>query len=203
MAGDRDACLAAGMNDHVAKPIEPRDLWAALRAWLRPRPGLGRRGSEVPPADAADGAPRPQSAAPALDLAARLAGVAGLDAEAGLRRVLGKEAVYLSLLRQFVNGHRDDAAAVRAALAAGDAATAERLAHTVKGVAGNLGADGVAAAAASLEAGLRAGESDAAQAGKLAELASAIAALVSALEAHLPDMRQSPQTVPSAQPQQS
>lgn len=41
MASDRDACLLAGMNDHVAKPINPAKLFDTLRQWIRPRPGLG------------------------------------------------------------------------------------------------------------------------------------------------------------------
>lgn len=48
MQSDRERCLEAGMNDHVAKPVEPAQLWAALRRWIQPRPGLGdkRRGGQ-------------------------------------------------------------------------------------------------------------------------------------------------------------
>ena len=177
MTGDRDACLAAGMNDHVAKPIEPRDLWAALRKWLRPRAGLGRAA-----------APAATAHAPArsIGLAERLVDIPDLDAGAGLRRVLGKETVYLSILRKFVAGQKDAAEAVRSALAAGDPATAERLAHTAKGVAGNIGATKVAALAGDLETALRQGQDLATVAVRLDALAKAMAAMTNALEARLP-----------------
>ncbi|QAU33332.1 hybrid sensor histidine kinase/response regulator [Janthinobacterium sp. 17J80-10] len=177
MAGDRDACLAAGMNDHVAKPIEPRDLWAALRKWLRPRAGLGH---PAMPAAAA------QASTESIGLAERLAGIPELDAGAGLRRVLGKETVYLSILRKFVAGQKDAAEAVRNALAAGDAAGAERLAHTAKGVAGNIGAIRVAELAAELETALRQGQDSAAVALRLDAMGKAMTAMTNALQARLP-----------------
>lgn len=192
MAGDRDACHAAGMNDHVAKPIEPRDLWAALRKWLRPRPGLGDPAAGVPAAGdpaagvPATGAPAEPVPQPSIGLAECLAGIPDLDAGAGLRRVLGKEAVFLSILRKFIDGQKDAADAVRSALADGDAATAERLAHTTKGVAGNIGATRIATIAAGLEAALRERQSAGAVEPRLQDLAAAMNMLVTALEARLP-----------------
>ncbi|MRR08691.1 Hpt domain-containing protein [bacterium] len=73
----------------------------------------------------------------------------------GLSRVLGKRTTYLSMLRKFLAGQQDAVAAIRAALDADDWPTAERLAHTCKGVAGNIGATPVQGCAADLEKALR------------------------------------------------
>ena len=140
MLADRDRCLAAGMNDHVAKPIEPEDLWRALLTWIRPRQSLG---------GAALRAPAPLPAVDPWDL------VDGLDSSNGLRRVLDKKPLYLSMLRRFMAGQRCAAEAVTAALDNDDRAGAERMAHTLKGVAGNIGANQLQAEAHRLEDAIR------------------------------------------------
>jgi two-component system sensor histidine kinase/response regulator len=66
-------------------------------------------------------------------------------------RVAGNRKLYLKLLRQFVASEHDAPSRIRERLASQDRATAERMAHTVKGVAGNLGAGTVQSAAADLE----------------------------------------------------
>jgi HPt (histidine-containing phosphotransfer) domain-containing protein len=81
--------------------------------------------------------------------------IPGLDMAAGLHRVAGKPAIYLRLLRMFVGDQEQAARIVRGALAAGDRELALRTAHTVRGVAANLGAHAVAEAAAALEACLK------------------------------------------------
>jgi HPt (histidine-containing phosphotransfer) domain-containing protein len=112
-------------------------------------------------------------------------GIEGLDIDTGLRRVLGKRALYLSMLHKFVAGQRDTIAQLRAALAAGDAATAERIAHTTKGVAGNIGAAGVQAAAEIVERALREKRSEAEVVTGIGALAPPLSALVAALDAAL------------------
>ncbi|MGC3985219.1 MAG: response regulator [Pseudorhodoferax sp.] len=175
MAADRQRCLEAGMQDFVAKPIEPDALWRALAQWIRPREGLGGLPVAVQAVVAQDDAPvlaRP---------------VPGLDVAKGLRRVLGKRALYLTLLGKFVEGQRDAVAAVQQAVAAGDRATAERLAHTLKGVAGNIGALQLQGLAAELEEGLR-GETPAARLQQLLDaVAAPLQALVQAIEEQLPN----------------
>jgi signal transduction histidine kinase/DNA-binding response OmpR family regulator/HPt (histidine-containing phosphotransfer) domain-containing protein len=118
---EREKCTAAGMVDHVSKPIEPALLYDVL---ARFRPG------GLPP-------------------------VEGLDTAAGLRRVAGNQPLYERLLWQFLDGHADAARQVGESLERGDRATAERLAHTVKGVAANLAAAPVQAAAGALEKAIR------------------------------------------------
>jgi two-component system sensor histidine kinase/response regulator len=144
MSGDRERCLAAGMNDHIAKPIEPEQLFSALLRWIPPRAGAER------PAEAA---PAPAREAPSGELEGLR--IPGLDVSLGLRRVLGKERIYLSLLRRFATGQKETPSLLAEALAAGDREAAERIAHTLKGVAGNIGAIPLQESATRLEAALR------------------------------------------------
>ncbi|HEU6437212.1 MAG TPA: response regulator [Nitratidesulfovibrio sp.] len=145
MQGDREACLAAGMNDHVAKPIDPDDLFAALIRWL-PKRG----DSPATPHPAPASSTPPPDPASAQEDARHI-----LDPEAGLRRVLGKQGTYHTLLHRFVSQHADAATRIAGFIASGDGTSATREAHTLKGVAGTLGARNVQARAAELEAALR------------------------------------------------
>jgi len=146
MQSDREACRAAGMNDHVAKPIEPRDLFATLLRWVKPREQPAG-GDGLPQSDLAVNAPPPEPELPK--------GIAGLDVELGLRRVLGKKSMYVGMLRKFVAGQRGAVDSVLQALDAGDWDTAVRTAHTTKGVCGNIGASGTQSLAGDLEQALK------------------------------------------------
>jgi two-component system sensor histidine kinase/response regulator len=141
---ERSRCLAAGMNDHISKPIHPSLLFATVARYYRPDDG---RPAPVPEWGAA-------AAAPEL-----LPVVEGLDTGDGLLRVAGNTKLYLSLLRRFVADEHDAPARIRERLAAEDRETAERIAHTIKGVAGSLGAATVQMAAADLERALKGGAS--------------------------------------------
>nr|WP_315240300.1 response regulator [uncultured Albidiferax sp.] len=173
MQSDRDRCLAAGMNSFVAKPIEPDDLWRALAQWIRPRDGLGKGLGEM----------QPPPTAPATEAAEIPSDIQGLDTTLGLKRVMGKQSLYLGMLRKFTTGQAQTTQRIGEALQAADSATAERLAHTLKGVAGNIGASDLQQAAGLLEAAIHAGQpSDA----LLEPVHSQLAALVAALQAALP-----------------
>ena len=169
MEDDRRRCLEAGMNDHLGKPIEPTELWAMLLKWI--------------PARAPAEGVAPVAAAPAEVKIPE--GIFGLDVENGLRRVLGKRALYLSMLHKFVAGQRDTIAQLRSTLASGEAGTAERIAHTTKGVAGNIGAAGVQVAAELVERALRDQRSDAEVSARIDALQPPLEALVAALSAAL------------------
>ena len=140
MAGDREKALAAGMNDQIGKPIEVGQMFTTMAAWIQPRV---RKFAALPPA---------AGAGEAVELPARLPGI---DLAAGLAAANGNRALYLKLLRLFAKGQRDFGTAFRQALSAGDMATATRLAHTLKGVAGSIGALGLAQAAKELELACR------------------------------------------------
>ena len=162
MEADRQRCLDAGMNDHVAKPIEPDQLFATLLRW-------------VPVHETAAALPAgPAPAAPPAELPPRLAGI---DTAAGLRFCGGNQRRYRTLLEGFAARQGAAAAEIAAALAAGDAATAERLAHTVKGTAGSIGAAALAEAAGTVESAIRRGDTGVSLESLTLELARVTAAI--------------------------
>jgi len=150
MKEDRERCMAAGMNAVVTKPIHPDDLWKALLTWVKPRDGMGVASSVQP-------------AVPVVvtgDADAVLQGlraVDGLDVELGLARTTHNPDFYASMLRKFVLAQQDAMPRLEQALEQADSGTAERIAHTLKGLAGNLGATLLAEHAGRLEMGLRTG----------------------------------------------
>ncbi|KQP22101.1 ATP-binding protein [Pseudorhodoferax sp. Leaf267] len=146
MASDRQRCLDAGMNSHIAKPIDPAELYSQMLQWLAPARGT-----------APVAAPTPASPLAPDD---QLARVPGLDAPAGLRRVLHKRATYEGLLQRFVDGQAQAVPAARAALASGQRAEARRLVHTLKGTAATIGAAGLARHAQAAEAALEHDQAD-------------------------------------------
>ena len=154
MASDRELCLKAGMNDHIAKPIDPGALGMTLLKWIPPR---------HKPTPAAI-----QAASPA-DPEVLPNHIPGLDLGLGLRHVANKRSLYRSLLGKFVTGQRDVPEHIIAALKDGQSETAQRLAHTLKGTAGTLGAIELQGLAAKLESALREGQPQAVT-GPLTEL---------------------------------
>ena len=175
MGSDRDSCLAAGMNGHVAKPIDPDELFAQLLRWVPAR------------AEALDGAAGAAVPAPAAGvLHEPLTHIDGLDTAAGLRRVLGKPAAYESLLRKFTAGQAQAVPNTQAFLAAGQRDDALRSMHTLKGTAGTIGATALAQQAEAVEKAIADGADAAALAALLAPLDAACQALVAALQGVLP-----------------
>ncbi|MDB5896236.1 MAG: hypothetical protein JWQ88_3767, partial [Rhodoferax sp.] len=137
MQSDRDQCLGAGMNDFITKPFDPEQLFRTLETWITrtveptdpeappvETPGMPER-TEAPEPPAPPGVPE---------------SVPGIDLVLGLKRATGKRSLYGRLLHKFAEGQTDTVERVRQALAAGDDGLAERLAHTLRGVAGNIGA---------------------------------------------------------------
>jgi CheY-like chemotaxis protein len=148
MAGDRERSLAGGMNDHVTKPIDPEELFTVLLRWLPDRvaddPAVGENVADAP-----------TPPLPPADLG--LDRIPGLDTAAGMRRVLGRREAYVGLLRRFAAGQAGAMRDIRTALADGRRDEAERGAHTLKGVAGTIGAGQLQREAGEVEVALRRG----------------------------------------------
>ena len=197
MQGDRDRCMAAGMNDFVAKPIDPEMLHAALLRWVTPRASLGaaREPDALPQISTSAPAPAPMptpspSRQPAEGETA-LPELPGLDREGGLRRAGGRSGMYLGILRRFADGHAQDAHGIRQALQEGDTTTATRLAHTLKGLAGTIGATALQQHAAALETALRSGAQPETVAPLMEPLQAALDTLITMLRQQLPESPQS------------
>jgi hypothetical protein len=192
---DRQACLAAGMNDHVAKPVDPERLFAALVQWLPPAPAMPAAPPAITPPLASGGATRLDEDA----LRRALGAIDGLDLDAGLRVSHGKLPAYLRLLQMFVDKNEVAAASIGRALDAGRFDEARHLAHSLKGVAGNLGALRIQQLAASIEAPLKRADADAPTlaARGLEQLASELPRLIERLRRVLPGAGATASTAPA------
>lgn len=132
---EKDRCREVGMNDHLAKPIEPERLFASLLKWVAP------------------GFPdnTPEAGQPVVPVQAELPSFPGINAGPVIQRMRGNVLAYRRLLGIFCQQFRDSAGVLREALDAGDFETARRLAHTVKGSAGTIGAEVLSSLSAQLE----------------------------------------------------
>jgi HPt (histidine-containing phosphotransfer) domain-containing protein len=165
LVSDREMCRNAGMNDHIAKPIDPNQLFDILLRWI------GRTGGSVKTALKGD------------PISPGVLSIAGIDTERGLKLTGDKLERYESLLREFAKQEAGAVEQMRTALAAGDAATAQRGAHSLKGAAGTLGATTLAKAAAKAETAIKNGRGvDKA----LRSLSVSLKAVVEAISAALP-----------------
>ena len=158
---DRQACLDAGMDDHLAKPVDPERLYAALGRWV----------SERAAGDAVAAAAPREDDSPALDeVMAALRRLPGVDTGPWLDGGTTARRSYLQLLGRFAASHAEDARTVRTRLAADQPAKASRTARTLQRVAGGLGLTEVERCASELEAAIAAGDALPALEPRLADL---------------------------------
>ncbi len=126
---DRRACLEAGMNDVLTKPVEPAALYKTLARWLpvsAPLPAALQHFAEP-------------ATPPAMEGLDSLRGHTGIDVERGLRALSGKADRYLKLLRHFIQATGDDLVTLDRHIAGYDRLAAEHITHSIKGSAGTLG----------------------------------------------------------------
>jgi polar amino acid transport system substrate-binding protein len=140
---DRDKSLAAGMNEHIAKPINPQILFEALLRWI---PHAERE------------LPKGFEASSNIDDDQEIPELAGIDTAAGVARLGGNVGSYLRLLDKFADNQADAVDQIRKESKAGDHEGAIRAAHTLKGVGGSIGATALQEVAQQLETTLKDGE---------------------------------------------
>jgi HPt (histidine-containing phosphotransfer) domain-containing protein len=135
MVGDREKAVAAGMNDHISKPLIVADMFATIARWVTPaKPQPKQKNSALEP-----------------DLADHIEPIAGVDTVAGQATCAGNQGLYRKLLIKFRASNSDFERSFRAARAGTDGDAPMRLAHTLKGIAASIGAGDVAMAAGALE----------------------------------------------------
>jgi|GEM_PF-1965386 len=135
MAEERQSCLDSGFNEHVAKPIDPENLFDVLVSQLEGRERA--KGASAPDVQLN---PQDLNAPPKNTLIDEIKGV---DTKAGLKRVMGNEKLYLKLLRDFRNSLAETCTTIEGYIQNEDWDNARKEAHGIKGVAGNVGADDI------------------------------------------------------------
>jgi CheY-like chemotaxis protein len=164
LAEIRERCLREGMQDYISKPVEPEKLYATLARWIgQAMPPLPAGGNAVP-----DGPTLPG-----------LSNLSGIDSAYGLRHVAGNVALYVQLLDRFRATQRDAGAQIRADYQAHRLRQAAVRAHTLRGVAGNIGARELQTLAQAVEEGLALAAPD------RGRVVSGVRALEAAVEATL------------------
>ena len=140
MTSDRERCLIAGMNDYIAKPIDPNQMLATIAKWVTPA-----QPAALPPAYGSEVAPSSEY----------LPNLPGVRVAEGMRRMGDSVAGYCAILEKFRNSQQSTLAEIRSAIASNDWGKAERLVHTLKGLLGTLGADKIKNKAAELDSAIR------------------------------------------------
>jgi PAS domain S-box-containing protein len=167
MVGDREKALAAGMNDHIAKPLNVADMFTTMARWITP----------AKPGEVTTRPPQEESTLP------RLPAIEGIDAEAGLATCNGNETLYRKLLAQFADANRAFGPSFEQAAMGNDPGAALRLAHTLKGVAASIGAQEVSVAAGKLELACRNDAPPAEQTLCLQQVLAALGPVINSLDA--------------------
>ncbi len=145
MAGDEDKSLQAGMNGHVTKPIDPDQLFVTLQKWIQP--SENRTSIQKPVVSV-----EPSNEDKVVSIEEELPeSLAGFDLSAGLERLRGNKRLYRKLLLDFGIKYTQAAAEIHEMLNAKDLKQAHSLIHNLKGLAGNLAATDLQAAAIEME----------------------------------------------------
>jgi two-component system sensor histidine kinase/response regulator len=147
MQGVEAECKAAGMNDYVSKPINPKNLFNTILKWAKPVAGAADRNTETP-------SPEDAGTKTEVDFTRNLPGI---DLQEGIARVNGNAKLFQRLLKSFIQDYTADVDSIKRAISAHDVQEAGRLAHTLKGVSANLSVKEISGIAAQLETMLKEG----------------------------------------------
>jgi len=177
-AEDQSACSAAGMNDFVAKPIDPRALLETACRWT---------GVDIPKVVVKA---VPAAKQDTQELRAQLGSIGGLTAEAGLAVHQGDWRRHATFLQRFCAERADTVVKLRAEIAAQQWLDARRTIHTLKGLAGTLGAVRLQHTALAVETALLDPHLRSDLTGQLADLEVELSTLVHALQARLPQQEE-------------
>ncbi len=146
MTGDREKCIEVGMDDYITKPIDIKELFSTLVKWIKPKD------RKITDGDSAQKIFLVNEVSGKDD---QLTTLSGVDIETGLIRVGGNMKLYKKLLINFRDDYSNSFQEIKSAIENNNLKDAERYAHTVKGVAGNIGINNLQKTAADLETGIR------------------------------------------------
>jgi len=138
MAGDKEVCLEAGMNDHIAKPIDLSELFGVLNKWITASKPIAKENIAINAEE--------KVSIPELD---------GINTASGIMRIGGNTKLYRNILLKFKASQANAMEEIKAAVDKDDLQLATRIAHTLKGVSGNISADRLQSAALEMETALK------------------------------------------------
>ncbi|MEH6636691.1 MAG: response regulator [Halioglobus sp.] len=166
MVGDREKALSAGMNDHIAKPLNVSEMFATISKWITPANPVADTSSSLDQL----------TAAPAI------LPMLGIDVEKGLANCAGKTDLYVKLLARFLHTYGDFAQTFTTVQQTNDTQAPERLAHTLKGVAGSIGATELAESTGRLESDCSSDVSEESISAVLADVMAALTVVLDSIE---------------------
>ncbi|MBF0194003.1 MAG: response regulator [Magnetococcales bacterium] len=140
MVGDREKCLKVGMNDHVGKPVVPKELYSTLVKWIEKKPGDYSSQNITPP--------KPRNSDNSMVL---IPALPGIDTNIGLRNVGNNCALYKKVLLKFVKNQGNSCLKLAEHIGTGDYQALEQTAHALKGVSSTIGAKNLAKLAGTIE----------------------------------------------------
>jgi len=183
MESDRQNCFRAGMNDYVSKPVDAEQLITTVRRWVKSHEHKSSTTKKTKELKHIITSQMPES-------------LPGIDIGAALKRMSGNSRLLHRLLLAFADNYADAAVDIRKALADGDKNTAQRLAHTLKGISGNLSADDVFTASRDLDSAIKKGTADEEIETNLSKLDNALIKVIEAIRTlpSVSDAQEKPET---------
>jgi len=194
MQADRELCMEAGMNDYIAKPFDPNQLFSVLKKWLVPNGTKSPQTTEKKKETPAHERKTEKTGR------AKLPKIKGLDVSTGLQHLMGNETLYLQVLEKFSANQKNAVSGIIEALEKDDRESAERLAHTLKGLSGSIGASALQAKAEALEREIRGGAPMSELTDLLEETEKLLAALIAETE-KLPKVSETAECPPADAPE--